>query len=103
KKTHPVGQKKANAFGLFDMHGNVAEWCNDIYQRDYYKDENSLKNPRGPAQGKLYVVRGGSYKAAADTARSSYRLAESPGFGDACLAPETIGFRCVRRAPAESK
>ena len=102
KKTHPVGQKKANAWGLFDMHGNVAEWCHDVYDKDYY-GKSPDKNPRGPSDGKLNVLRGGSFKSPADVARSAYRLGERPGFGDACLAPDAIGFRCVRKAPLETK
>jgi formylglycine-generating enzyme required for sulfatase activity len=98
KKTHPVGEKKPNAWGLFDMHGNVAEWCNDIYDKDYYRN-SPAENPHGPADGKEYVLRGGAWKSAADALRSSSRLAESPGFSDACLARDAIGFRCVRKAP----
>jgi formylglycine-generating enzyme required for sulfatase activity len=98
KKTHPVGGKKPNAWGLFDMHGNVAEWCNDPYAKGYYRSSPE-KNPRGPADGKDYVLRGGSWKSAPDPLRSSSRLAESPGFSDACLARDAIGFRCVRKAP----
>ena len=96
KKTHPVGQKKANAWGLFDMHGNVAEWCNDVYDKEYYQT-SADKNPRGPADGKENVLRGGSWKSSADAARSAYRLGETPGFSDACLARDAIGFRCVRK------
>jgi formylglycine-generating enzyme required for sulfatase activity len=98
KKTHPVGQKKANPWGLYDMHGNVAEWCQDVYDKNYFKSSPD-KNPHGPAEGKEYVLRGGSWKAAADVVRSSYRLGETPGFSDACLARDAIGFRCVRKAP----
>jgi sulfatase modifying factor 1 len=99
KKTHPIGQKKPNPWGLFDMHGNVAEWCQDVYDRGYYQS-SPAKNPRGPADGREYVLRGGSWKSAADALRSSYRLGETPGFSDACLARDAIGFRCVRKAPA---
>jgi formylglycine-generating enzyme required for sulfatase activity len=100
KKTHPVGQKKPNPWGLFDMHGNVAEWCQDVFDREYYKSSPE-SNPHGPADGKEYVLRGGSWKSPADALRSSARLGESPGFSDACLARDAIGFRCVRKAPAE--
>jgi formylglycine-generating enzyme required for sulfatase activity len=96
KKTHPVGQKRANPWGLFDMHGNVAEWCHDNYAKDYFAD-SPAKNPRGPASGNKKVLRGGSWAAGADAARSAFRLAEDGGISDACLAPDAIGFRCVRQ------
>jgi formylglycine-generating enzyme required for sulfatase activity len=102
KKTHPVGTKKPNPWGLYDMHGNVAEWCHDVYDRNYYP-YSPEKNPRGPADGKEYVLRGGSWKSGGEALRSSYRLGESPGFSDACLARDAIGFRCVRKPrPEES-
>jgi formylglycine-generating enzyme required for sulfatase activity len=100
KKTHPVGQKQANPWGLFDMHGNVAEWCHDIYEKDYY-GKSPDKNPRGPAAGPVYVLRGGSWTSKADGLRSTYRLGANPGFADACLARDAIGFRCVRKAPSQ--
>jgi len=100
KKTHPVGLKKANLWGLLDMHGNVAEWCQDAFEKDYYQSSPE-KNPRGPAEGKEYVLRGGSWKSPAEALRSSVRVAETPGFSDACLARDAIGFRCVRQALPE--
>src|SRR5262249_32080642 len=101
KKTHPVGQKKANGWGLYDMHGNVAEWCNDVYDPNYYQSSPPA-NPRGPAYGKQYVLRRGSWTSAGECLRSCQRLGESPGFSDACLARDAIGFRCVRKAPKNS-
>jgi formylglycine-generating enzyme required for sulfatase activity len=101
KKTHPVGTKKPNPWGLYDMHGNVAEWCQDAYDKGYYKDSPE-KNPRGPADAakyKDYVLRGGSWKSNAEELRSSYRQGSPAGFSDACLARDAIGFRCVRKAP----
>ena len=67
--------------------------------RVYYKTSPE-KNPRGPDSGNEYVLRGGSWKSAADAVRSAYRIGENPGFSDACLARDAIGFRCVRKAPA---
>ncbi len=101
-KTHPVGKKKPNAWGLYDMHGNVAEWCNDNYDKNYYHASPEA-NPRGPSQGKENVLRGGAWKSGADTLKSSYRLGDNPGFSDACLARDAIGFRCVRKAPDNQK
>ena len=98
KTTHPVCQKKPNAWGLYDMHGNVAEWCNDVFGADYYRSSPE-KNPTGPADGKKYVLRGGAWDSGADACRSAYRVGENPGFQDACFALDAIGFRCVRRAP----
>jgi formylglycine-generating enzyme required for sulfatase activity len=100
KKTHPVGTKKANPWGLFDMHGNVVEWCQDVFDKACYKSSPS-SNPHGPASGKEYVLRGGSWKSPAEALRSAYRSGETPGFSDACLARDAIGFRCVRKAPVE--
>ncbi len=98
KKTHPVGEKQPNAWGLFDMHGNVSEWCNDIYYEAYYQKAPS-ENPTGPAEGKQYALRGGSWASSADATRSAYRVGENSGFSDACLARDAIGFRCVRKWP----
>ncbi|MGO9107725.1 MAG: formylglycine-generating enzyme family protein [Thermoguttaceae bacterium] len=101
KQTHPVGQKKANAWGLYDMYGNVAEWCNDVYAKSYSKD-GPTSNPRGPKDGPRRVLRGGAWNSRADDCRSACRVGESPGSQDACFARDAIGFRCVRRAATES-
>lgn len=97
KKTHPVGTKKPNAFGLYDTHGNVAEWCDDVYAKDAYAKGGP------PADGERYVLRGGSWASSEERVRSAARSAENPGFTDACLAPDTMGFRCVRSASSASK
>jgi len=101
EKTRPVGQKQPNAYGLYDMYGNVAEWCNDIYGESYYKDSPE-KNPPGPSEGEKYVLRGGSWNSSADKCRSTYRVGDDPGFQDACFARDDIGFRCVKNAPADT-
>jgi formylglycine-generating enzyme required for sulfatase activity len=100
-KPHAVGEKTPNAWGLYDMIGNVAEWCNDIYAKQYYRTAPG-ENPHGPDQGDQYVVRGGSYNSRADSLGPSARSGDNPGFSDACLAPETLGFRCVRKSPPRS-
>jgi len=101
KRTHPVAQKKPNAWGLYDMHGNVAEWCNDIYAKGYYRSSPPT-NPRGPADGEKYVLRGGAWNCSAKPCRAARRVGENPGFVDACFPSEAIGFRCVRKVPPKT-
>ena len=58
--THPVGEKKPNAIGLYDMHGNVWEWCTDWFDADYYK-QSPAEDPQGPKLTSLRVARGGGW------------------------------------------
>lgn len=96
----PVGRKKPNPWGLYDICGNVWEWCNDFYQVDYY--ENSAKSdPTGPTEGETKVVRGGAWRFSDDSCRSGYRYNESPGYADVCFGYDIYGFRCVRNASAK--
>jgi len=97
--THPVGQRRPNRWGLFDMLGNVAEWCNDIYSETYYAGSPD-RNPTGPADGERYVIRGGAWNSPAAHCRSACRLTAGPGFQDACFRRDDIGFRCVRAVPS---
>jgi formylglycine-generating enzyme required for sulfatase activity len=71
-RTVPVGSYKPNAWGLFDMHGNVYQWCQDWYMEDYYR-ESPRKDPRGPAAGTLHVMGGGCCHAVGACCRSAYR------------------------------
>ena len=74
-KTHPVGGKKPNAWGLYDMHGNVLEWCQD-WQGDY--PSGSVTDPSGAASGSYRVFRGGCWYDAAVYCRSAYRRGDEP-------------------------
>ena len=94
-----VGTRRPNAWGLYDLYGNVWEWCNDIYAEDYYA-RSPRANPRGPAKGERRVLRGGCWNSKPDECRSSYRLDEIPAFTDVCFGKAVSGFvgiRCVRR------
>jgi formylglycine-generating enzyme required for sulfatase activity len=96
-RTHPVGRKAANAWGLFDLHGNVWEWCHDWYDEGYYR-QSPAANPRGPATGKQRVLRGGAWESDAEKCRAAYRHKEFPVFTDACFGADSYGFRRVRSA-----
>jgi formylglycine-generating enzyme required for sulfatase activity len=97
KGTHPVGAKPANAWGLRDMHGNVAEWCHDFYAPNYYQS-SPPKDPRGPEQGAKRVIRGGHWNSLPENCASAIRAADTPGLPDVCLGYDVYGFRCVRNA-----
>lgn len=93
KRTMAVGSFKPNVWGLYDMHGNLWEWCNDRYNGSYYK-RSSERNPTGPRSGSVggsRVLRGGSWNNVARLCRSANRIRNNP----AC-AGNDFAFRCVR-------
>jgi formylglycine-generating enzyme required for sulfatase activity len=71
--THPVGEKKPNAWGLYDMQGNVWQWCADRFSADYYK-QSAPSDPVGPSTGVSRVLRGGGLRNRAPFCRSAYRF-----------------------------
>ena len=85
-----VGSYKPNAFGLYDMHGNVWEWCED---RDAAYPKESVIDPKGPARGeKSVVLRGGTYVHRESSVRSSYRSSRIPDE----RSSTGLGFRLAR-------
>jgi len=89
-QTHPVGTKRPNAFGLFDMHGSVWEWCSDGYDESYYKN-SPVDDPQGPSAGDVRVLRGGSWYGWPGDSRSALRLRGTP---DGRIS--SVGFRVAR-------
>ena len=78
-KTHPVATKAPNELGIYDMSGNVLEWCRDWYSSSYYSS-SSQYNPTGPASGSRRVYRGGSWGSSARLCRISYRDYNGPSY-----------------------
>lgn len=85
--THPVGRKEANAWGLHDMHGNVWEWVQDRYDKDYYANSPEI-DPAGPEKGTFRINRGGSWIYNSDYARCAFRHPNRAG-----LKRSRVGFR----------
>ena len=79
--THSVGRKYGNQLGIYDMTGNVDEWCSDKYDADYYR-HSAKKNPRGAHEGTEYVVRGGGWNYAAKSCRVTNRDSNFPNYSN---------------------
>ncbi|MBN1845064.1 MAG: SUMF1/EgtB/PvdO family nonheme iron enzyme [Sedimentisphaerales bacterium] len=113
-ETCPVAKKKPNAWGLYDMMGNVSEWVYDFYSPDAYQQAakaNPAVNPTGPKEGRVHVARGGDYDSPAEALRCAARSQEEPWWraGDPQIPksrwwlPEIdiIGFRVACTPPVE--
>ncbi|QNL48654.1 SUMF1/EgtB/PvdO family nonheme iron enzyme [Olivibacter sp. SDN3] len=112
-KTHPVGTKKPNAWGLYDMHGNVSEWTYDQYDENFYASSPSMNPVNEPKKLYAHSVRGGAYDDEAFDARAASRLASDPSWKQ--LDPQIpksnwwfpeapfVGFRVVKPSVQPSK
>jgi sulfatase modifying factor 1 len=92
-KTALVGSYPPNGWGVYDMHGNVWEWCSDWYGEEYYNECNQqgiIVNPQGPPTGSFRVLRGGGYDEYVEKCRSAYR-----SFNGSDSYDDDISFRLV--------
>ncbi|HUV14635.1 MAG TPA: SUMF1/EgtB/PvdO family nonheme iron enzyme [Acidobacteriota bacterium] len=113
-KPHGVGEKEANAWGLYDMAGNVREWVHDFYSPEAYAEiarTNPVVNPRGPDEGRVHVARGGYHRSPTEELRCAARAFEQGWWrnGDPQLpksvwwipSVDFIGFRVARSVDGE--
>lgn len=93
-----MGRKQPDAWDLYDMYANAAEWCNDYYGADHYK-ASPARDPRGPASARLVVLRGGAWNSTSKLCRTAARAGEDPRVHDVCFTKDSVGFCCVRKPP----
>ncbi len=95
QETHPVGQLHHNAWGLYDMHGNIHEWCADWFERSYY-EKSPVLSPTGPVKGLARSLRGGDWGSEEWYCRCAIRSLSSPD-----RRSPKVGFRIVKQISPE--